>query len=69
MKQLIQTVIRQAPENSLLVLEANQEFDLSNLPDRDQWDVRTYPPAVVGIHVVEKQDQPHDPSTLLDSSR
>lgn len=53
MEQLIQTVCRLAPPQSLLVLETDQHLDLANLPWTDQWDVRTYSPAVLGILTIQ----------------
>lgn len=41
-----------APTGSILVLEADQAFDFACLADAANWDVRSYPPAVVGIRHV-----------------
>ncbi|HEX6960541.1 MAG TPA: RsmD family RNA methyltransferase, partial [Lacipirellula sp.] len=53
---LIEQVMQLAPEQSIVVVEADERFDFSMLPpavDDDalsnDWDVRTYPPAVVGV--------------------
>jgi 16S rRNA (guanine966-N2)-methyltransferase len=53
---LIEEVMQHAPEESILVVEADERFDFSMLPpavDDDalsnDWDVRVYPPAVVGV--------------------
>jgi 16S rRNA (guanine966-N2)-methyltransferase len=40
-----------APPDSALVVEADDRFDFELLPQPQAWDVRTYPPAIVGIHV------------------
>jgi len=34
----------------LFVVESDDRFDFGILPDAENWDVRVYPPAVVGIH-------------------
>jgi len=54
--ELISTLAHQAPAGSLLVVEADERFDFQLLPGgpvgekrTDPWQVRTYPPAVVGI--------------------
>jgi hypothetical protein len=56
MLALLGAVIDHAPADSLIVVEADQRFDFSQLPGsvrasrRDPgWDVREYPPAVVGV--------------------
>ena len=38
-----------APEGSTLVAEADGRFDFSTLIEPDRWDIRSYPPAVIGI--------------------
>lgn len=38
-----------APEGSLLVVESDKRFDLSQLPDHENWVTRNYNPAVVSI--------------------
>jgi len=45
-----------APPDSLLVVESDGRFDFAALPTPDQWDIRPYPPAVIGI--LHKQPQP-----------
>ena len=54
MEQLIHSIARLAPPQSLFVLEADQNLDLVQLPWADQWDVRTYAPAVVGILTLDE---------------
>lgn len=48
MLDLIGAVVEACPAESLLVVEADERFDFSLLPDGD-WDVRAYAPAVVGV--------------------
>jgi 16S rRNA (guanine966-N2)-methyltransferase len=38
-----------SPSDSQIAVEADERFDFKSLPQPDIWDVRTYPPAVVGI--------------------
>lgn len=52
MIQLVAEVLERAPQDSLVALEATQDFDFQLLPVADQWDVRAYPPAVLGVLVV-----------------
>jgi 16S rRNA (guanine966-N2)-methyltransferase len=49
MLALIEQILRNAPANSMFAVEADERFDFSLLPHADDWDVREYPPAVVGI--------------------
>ena len=56
MLQLIGAVIDFAPPESIVVVEADERFDFSLLPGEvaqqrrePGWDVRSYPPAVIGI--------------------
>lgn len=47
MLELLEAIRHFAPAGSVLVVEADERFDFELLDG--QWDVRTYPPAVVGI--------------------
>lgn len=56
MLSLITTVIEHAPAESIFLVEADERFDFQLLPGEvaqergdPGWDVRTYPPAVVGV--------------------
>ncbi len=49
MLQLITGLIDRSPAGSLAVIEADERFDMQLLPQQGEWDVRIYPPAVVGI--------------------
>lgn len=49
---LLRTLCERAPEGSLLAVEADGRFDFELLADLGTWDVRTYPPAVIGISAV-----------------
>jgi 16S rRNA (guanine966-N2)-methyltransferase len=56
MLALIGDVLDCAPEGSILIVEADERFDFELLPGNvaaerhdEGWDVRTYPPAVVGV--------------------
>ena len=46
---MIEQFVEMAPEGSILVVEADERFALTNLPRAADWDVRKYPPAVVGL--------------------
>ena len=47
---LIRTLLERAPPESLFAVEADERFDFGLLPGPGDWDVRSYPPAVVGIY-------------------
>jgi 16S rRNA (guanine966-N2)-methyltransferase len=51
MLELVAQIQRHAPAASTLVVEADERFDFSRLigDNSAAWDVRAYPPAVVGI--------------------
>jgi 16S rRNA (guanine966-N2)-methyltransferase len=50
MHTLVRQLADQAPPGSVLVVEADTRFDPATLPLAAQWDVRSYPPAVVAIY-------------------
>ncbi len=52
MFELIRTLHERAPQGSLFAVEADKRFDFGHLADLGDWDVRTYPPAVIGINRV-----------------
>jgi 16S rRNA (guanine966-N2)-methyltransferase len=52
MLTLIGGLIRAAPPGSAFMVEADERFDFGLLPAPEEWDVRSYPPAVVGMHWV-----------------
>lgn len=49
MLQLIGDLLERSPAGSTFVVEADERFDMRLLPQADQWQVRTYPPAVVAL--------------------
>ena len=51
MLELVGGVMQHAPAESIVVVEADERFDFALLPggDANEWDVRTYAPAVVGV--------------------
>jgi 16S rRNA (guanine966-N2)-methyltransferase len=51
MLELIERFQTTAPPASALVVEADEHFDFQLLPQPQAWDVRTYPPAIVGLYV------------------
>ncbi len=50
MLELIGGLMQPAPAGSMFVVESDARFDFSLLPDAKAWDVRSYPPARVGIY-------------------
>jgi 16S rRNA (guanine966-N2)-methyltransferase len=46
---LLNALIEHAPAESLFCVEADERFDFSQLPQPSAWDVRRYPPAMVGV--------------------
>lgn len=51
---LITALHQQSPADSLFVVEADERFDFGLLTDLGEWDIREYPPAVIGFHQVSK---------------
>ncbi|MBS0208141.1 MAG: RsmD family RNA methyltransferase [Planctomycetes bacterium] len=49
MLTLLNTVIERAPPGSMVVVEADKQFDFAKLPDADHWNIRDYSPAIVGL--------------------
>jgi 16S rRNA (guanine966-N2)-methyltransferase len=49
MLALLNALVDSAPPGSQLVVEADERFDLRLLPRPDEWQIRAYPPAIVGI--------------------
>lgn len=49
MRELLAVLAADAPLGSLLVVEADDRFDLAELPGSYDWQVRPYPPAVLAI--------------------
>lgn len=50
MLRLLGTLFRAAPAESILVVESDERFSFDALPDPQAWNVRAYPPAVIGIY-------------------
>ncbi len=50
MLKLIQDCLEMAPAGSHVIVEADQHFDYSELPDPDAWDVRNYAIANLGLY-------------------
>lgn len=55
--ELLKILYDQAPENSVFVVESDTTFDWSVLEPFGEWDIRPYPPAVLGIHKKEKKEE------------
>lgn len=56
MLALIDWACRAAPPGSNIVVEADARFDFHQLPQAERWNVRTYPPAVVGVLRIAEDD-------------
>ncbi len=52
---LIQSLLDRAPPESIFIVEADGRFDFQQLPRADEWDVREYRPAVIGMLRVSKR--------------
>ena len=50
MLELVTGMIQAAPDGSVFVLESDERFDFGCLPDAEDWDVRRYSPAIVGLY-------------------
>jgi 16S rRNA (guanine966-N2)-methyltransferase len=46
---LLTALIDRAPPGSQFVVEADERFDLRLLPRADEWMIRAYPPAIIGL--------------------
>lgn len=49
MLELVSEFLIAAPGGSMIAVEATNDFDFDRLPSSVLWDVRSYPPAVVGV--------------------
>lgn len=49
MLAMIETLLRQAPQGSIFVVESDERFDPALLPEAGSWDTRAYPPAVLSL--------------------
>lgn len=49
MLTLVGRLFEAAPLDSILVVECDERFDVTLLPEAERWDVRGYPPAVVAL--------------------
>jgi 16S rRNA (guanine966-N2)-methyltransferase len=50
---LIAALHQRAPPKSLFVVEADSRFEFQRLADLGPWDIRSYPPAVIGLRMTE----------------
>ena len=49
MLDMLNHLIQKSPPNSVFAVEFDNRFDCQELPEADQWDVRAYAPAILGI--------------------
>ncbi len=54
MLALVGKLLETAPPESVVVVVADTRFDFGLLPQADSWDIRSYPPAVIGIYRKQK---------------
>jgi 16S rRNA (guanine(966)-N(2))-methyltransferase RsmD len=47
---LIEGMLNAAPNESLLLIESDEAFNTSLLPNHEQWETRLYAPAVVSVY-------------------
>ena len=47
---LVDGLLQSAPAGSVFVVEADRQLDFRALPQATQWDIREYPPAIIGIY-------------------
>ncbi len=47
---LLGGLMQEAPGGSAVVVEADRGLDFGVLPDAARWDVRQYPPAIIGVY-------------------
>jgi 16S rRNA (guanine966-N2)-methyltransferase len=50
MLELLGSLAQAAPAESVFVVESDERFDFGSLFEPAAWDVRAYPPAIVGIY-------------------
>ncbi len=48
MRQLIESMLESLQPGGCLIVEADARLDFATLPQAEAWDVRSYPPAIVG---------------------
>lgn len=56
MLSLINFILENAPPGSMIVVESDARFDHGLLPKAEEWDVREYPPARVGLLRVSSEE-------------
>lgn len=62
MLKLIEEFLAAMPPRSVFVVEADTRFDLSLLPQTEEWTTRAYPPAVVALrHFDLSEDDDSEP--------
>jgi 16S rRNA (guanine966-N2)-methyltransferase len=56
MAALIARLMAAAPAESGFVVESDERFDFGQLPEPAAWDIRRYPPALVGFYFKPQQE-------------
>jgi 16S rRNA (guanine966-N2)-methyltransferase len=54
MSDLITTLLDRMPPHSMFCVEADERIDFALLPHASDWEVRSYPPAIIGIWTNDK---------------
>lgn len=57
MEKQMATLLEVAPPESILIVEFDDQFEASHLPDAENWDVRVYSPAHVGIYRLPSDEE------------
>ena len=48
--EMIGSFLKHAPEDSLIIVESDSRFELTKLPEHENWSVRKYSPAVISVY-------------------
>jgi 16S rRNA (guanine966-N2)-methyltransferase len=57
MESMLQRIGELAPRESILVVEYDDRYDSQQLPWPGNWDIRSYPPAMVAMWIKSRDDQ------------
>jgi len=56
MAALLARLMAEAPAESGFVVESDERFDFGDLPAPTAWDIRRYPPALMGFYFKPVQE-------------
>ncbi len=57
LKSMLEWIVAKAPTSSTIVVEAELPYDLRQLGIGTDWEERAYPPAVIGIHRINRDSE------------